>query len=297
MKRREALHLIGLAGTALLLPQMSFASLFKGTENNPTWENAWKNLGKFAAKRYQFRYIEPVNKLPKVFIYGDSISIGYTEYVRQSFIGKACVYRLHENGSSSNDFISKMETLRKGMFKPFLKEGWDFEWDLIHFNVGLHDLKYIANGKLDKVNGEQVTSLEKYEENLIKIIEYLTSTYPKAKLVFATTTPVPDGEPGRFKGDEVIYNKIALNVLEKYKDIVINDLYSFSLGIIEKYGEGEGNVHYAPQGQRLQGIEIADIIGKDLDIIPDDCPSTDSVLKELKQYEIKTGNKQNAVIH
>jgi hypothetical protein len=35
------------------------------------------------------------------------------------------------------------------MFHPYYDEGWDFEWDLIHFNVGLHNLKYIVDGKLD----------------------------------------------------------------------------------------------------------------------------------------------------
>jgi len=66
-------------------------------------------MSKFTAKRYQFRYIEPVKDLSKVFIYGDSISIGYTEYARASLEDLACVYRLHVNGGSSNDFIAKME--------------------------------------------------------------------------------------------------------------------------------------------------------------------------------------------
>jgi hypothetical protein len=297
MKRREMLQLMGLAGTALLLPKTAIAGLLKSDNNTAIWEKAWSNLGKFAANRYQFRYIEPVENLPKVFIYGDSISIGYTEYARQSLLGKACVYRLHENGGASNEFIGKMETLRKGMFKPFFEGGWDFDWDLIHFNVGLHDLKYTVNGKLDKVNGKQNTSPEKYEENLIKIIEYLTSTYPKAKLVFATTTPVPKEEPGRFAGDEVRYNKIALNVLKKYKCIAINDLHSFSLPIIQKYSEGVGNVHYSPEGQRLQGMEVASVIAKQLGITPVACPPVESVLNELRLYESKTGNKQDAIIH
>jgi hypothetical protein len=297
MKRREMLQLMGLAGTALLLPKTLIAGVLKTDGNTAIWEKAWCNLGKFAANRYQFRYIEPVENLPKVFIYGDSISIGYTEYVRKSFSGKACVYRLYENGSSSNEFIAKMEKLRKGMFKPSFKDGWDFQWDLIHFNVGLHDLKYILNGKLDKENGQQVTSLEKYEENLIEIIEYLRTNYPKAKLVFATTTPVPEGEAGRFVGDEVKYNKVACEVLKRYKFVVINDLYSFSLPLIQQYGEGKGNVHYVPEGQRLQGIEVAGVIGEQLGITPVTCPPVEVVLQELKAYESKTGNKQNAVIH
>lgn len=297
MERRKALKLVGLAGTAALFPQMYLKAAMPAAENNPIWENAWKNLGKFNAQRYQFRYVEPVKKLPKVFIYGDSISIGYTEYVRQSLLGKACVYRLHENGGASKDFISKMETFRKGMFQPFLEGGWDFEWDIIHFNVGLHDLKYLFNGKLNKVKGEQNVTLKEYKENIAKIIDYLQSTYPKAKLIFATTTPVPEGEPGRIKGDEVKYNNMALSELKKHSNIIINDLYTFSQAIIEKYAEGPGNVHYTPTGQRLQGIEVARVIAKELDVIPNPCPSVESILLEFKQYEKKTGNKQTVIIH
>jgi len=49
-------------------------------------------------------------------MYVDSISIGYTEYTRDTLDGKACEYRLQENGGRRNDFIRKMETLRKIMF-------------------------------------------------------------------------------------------------------------------------------------------------------------------------------------
>ena len=296
INRRSFFKTLGVLGGTALLTKNAWAKLLPVDDANQYMEAAWKKLGKMT-QRYQFRYIEPVANLPKVFIYGDSISIGYTEYVRQSLTGEACVYRLHENGSASTEFIPKMEAFRKGMFQPDLKNGWDFEWDVIHFNVGLHDLKYLFNNKLDKVNGTQVSSLESYAKNLNEIIKYLKSTYPKAKLIFATTTPVPEGEPGRFAGDEVRFNETARKVLENHQDILINDLCQFSVPLIEKYSEGLGNVHYKPEGSRLQGIEVAGVIAGVLGIEPHECPSAATIVEEMNAYGKATGQKQNAIIH
>ncbi len=283
MNRRESLKILGTVGLAALLPARLYSNaLFKGCE---ACRQAWRNLGRFASERYQFRYIEPVEGLPNVFIYGDSISIGYTEYVRASLEGKASVYRLHENGGSSHDFIQKMETLRKAMFQPDLLQGWDFIWDVIHFNVGLHDLKYVVNGKLDKEHGKQVSSLETYGDNLRSIITYLKSNYPEAKLIFATTTPVPEGELGRFAGDAKRYNRVAMKVLKEHKDIVINDLYKFSLPVLENYAVRPGNVHFKPEGSRLQGIRVAEIIARELKIKPVDCPSVNVIAERSGLYE------------
>lgn len=144
ISRRKALNIIGILSFSIILPsELISRTITRGCD---ACIEAWKSLGKFTLKRYPFRYIEPIKDLPKVFIYGDSISIGYTEYTRASLDGIACVYRLHENGGSSKDFIRKMETFRTTMFKPELELGWDFEWDVIHFNVGLHDLKYVLKG-------------------------------------------------------------------------------------------------------------------------------------------------------
>jgi hypothetical protein len=285
ISRRKTLQIIGSAVLASFVPFKTIGRTLSVACTK--CEEVWRSLSKFNATRYQFRYIEPKADLPKVFIYGDSISIGYTEYVRTSLEGKACVYRLQENGGSSNDFIPRMETLRKAMFQPDLPDGWDFEWDVIHFNVGLHDLKYLDNKKLNKETGEQVSSLERYENNLEEIIKYLKTTYPKAKLICATTTPVPEGEPGRFAGDEKRYNKVLERVLKRHKDITMNDLCSFSIPLLEKYAAGPGNVHYKPEGSRFQGIEVAKIIAETLGIKSVDCPSTELVLKRFKQFENK----------
>ena len=62
------------------------------------------------------------------------------------------------------------------------------EFPVIHFNAGLHDLKYLLNGKKDAVKGTQMISIGDYKNNLHSIIRYLQEMTPDARLVFATTT-------------------------------------------------------------------------------------------------------------
>ncbi|MCG9792338.1 SGNH/GDSL hydrolase family protein [Flavobacterium algicola] len=281
--RRKFIKTISILGLVPFIPIDLLGATNLGSCN--VCKEAWNGLSKMNETRYQFRYIEP-SSLPNVFLYGDSISIGYTEYVRASLKGKANVMRLHVNGGSSHDLFLKMEAFRKAMFQPDLKGGWNFEWDVIHFNVGLHDLKYVANKvDLDKVNGKLVSTLAVYENKLRENIKYLKTTYPNAKLIFATTTVVPDGEPGRFKDGELKYNEVALKVLKEYPEIRVNNLHDLSIPIIKKYQDKLGSVHYLPEGYRLLGIEVAKQIAKVLDVPTVECPSAAVIEKEFKEYE------------
>ena len=61
-------------------------------------EDAWTTLvGKKFAKRPAFSFVKGDPELPNILIYGDSISMGYTQRVRENLKGKANVYRIHCN--------------------------------------------------------------------------------------------------------------------------------------------------------------------------------------------------------
>ncbi|MFZ9091927.1 MAG: SGNH/GDSL hydrolase family protein, partial [Planctomycetaceae bacterium] len=133
--------------------------------------------------------------LPRVLLIGDSISIGYTVPVRTLLQGKANVHRPLTNCGPTSKGLAEIE--------QWLGDG---KWDLIHFNWGLHDLKYLGpnGGNLadpaatDSV--QQVPPAE-YEKNLRLLVERLKKT--GAKLVWRTTTPVPKGARGRIVGASV----------------------------------------------------------------------------------------------
>ena len=141
-----------------------------------------------------------------------------------------------------------------------MKDHWDFSWDVIHFNVGLHDLKYVEGGKLDKGKGEQVSTMAEYGENLRRSIAYFQRIAPDATLIFATTTPVPSGEPGRHVIDAIRYNRVALNALKDYPEIVVNDLYNLTLPNQPQWWTKPGNVHFNATGYTTQGKQVAQFV-------------------------------------
>ncbi|MGJ8691845.1 MAG: SGNH/GDSL hydrolase family protein [Thalassotalea sp.] len=228
---------------------------------NRTAKEAWEKLvGEKFSRRPEFKFIQNNPSKPNVLLYGDSISIHYTEQVRENLDNKANVYRLFRNGSDSGGFIQKMEKMLSVMQNVELQDHWTFNWDVIHFNVGLHDLKYVKAGKLDKTNGQLVASTEDYKTNLRHIVVYLKKLAPQATLIFATTTPVPEGEKGRIAGDAIKYNMAAFEVLKDFPEVQINDLYQLTKPNHAQWWIKSGDVHYNQQGTKAQAKQVSSVI-------------------------------------
>ena len=96
--------------------------------------------------RSEFRPIVDRAELPRVLLLGDSISIGYTLGVRQQLQGEANVHRAAENCGPTTRGLKQLE-----------KWIGQKQWDVIHFNFGLHDLKYMnQDGNLTKTETGRV---------------------------------------------------------------------------------------------------------------------------------------------
>jgi lysophospholipase L1-like esterase len=198
--------------------------------------------------------------LPNVLIIGDSISIGYTPFVKKDLEGIANVYRpLYENGKNENcqGTTYGLQNIDKwiGMKK----------WDLIHFNFGLHDLKHVdpVTGKnSDNPKDPYQANLKQYKKNLFEIVKKLKNT--NSNLVFATTTPYPDNLKGSMRdpGLSKKYNKVAIKVMKK-NNILINDLYGFVLPKMEDLQIPQ-NVHFTETGSETIGKEVAQFIRNQL---------------------------------
>ncbi|MCA9072115.1 MAG: SGNH/GDSL hydrolase family protein, partial [Planctomycetaceae bacterium] len=138
--------------------------------------------------------------------------------------------------------------------------------DVIHFNWGLWDLCYRnpeskTQGHRDKVNGKLTHTPEQYRENLEKIVSILEKT--NAKLIWASTTPVPDDEAGRKVGDDAVYNRVATEVMKKH-NIPINDLHTLMVPKMKTLTTAPGNVHFTPEGYQLLAKQVASEIEKRL---------------------------------
>ncbi|MEM6278989.1 MAG: SGNH/GDSL hydrolase family protein [Verrucomicrobiota bacterium] len=195
-----------------------------------------------------------VESLPRVLLIGDSISIGYTVAVQEMMKGKANVHRPLTNcGPTTKGVESLDEWLETG--------GADKNWDVIHFNWGLHDLKYMGpNGENladpSAETSKPQVSQENYKENLKKLVARLQET--GATLIWRNTTPVPEGAAGRVMGDSVVYNDIAAGVMEE-AGVQIHDLYTFAKER-ESAIQREANVHYTPEGSEALATDVVRVI-------------------------------------
>ena len=232
-----------------------------------TWKNS-SDVSSLAGKEVRLRFVlhdgdifsyqfadqaAKPGDLPRVLIIGDSMSIGYTPYVEKTMTGEAVVVHHPGNGRHSGHGLEMIEN-------------WlgDTPWDVIHFNWGLHDLCYrhpdpAKPDSRDKVNGRLQTSLEQYEKNLEQLVQRLEKT--GAALIWASTTRVPEGEPGRIAGDELRYNAVAEKIMKQH-GIPINDLHAASLTFGPELFKNAGDVHYTPAGSEGLGTLVAEAIRK-----------------------------------
>ena len=185
-----------------------------------------------AAKRAANPAFAPIRDepgLPRVLILGDSISIGYTLDVRRELSGKANVHRAAANCGPTSRGVASLD--------DWLGDG---RWDVIHFNFGLHDLVYHdEQGKnIAPDRGRLQVPLDQYEKNLNTIVARLKKT--GATLIFATTTPVPTGEPQRKPDDLQAYNAVALKVMRQ-QGVAVDDLYTFIAPQFDKVTLKPGN--------------------------------------------------------
>lgn len=191
--------------------------------------------------------------LPKVVLLGDSIRAGYKDTVIKALAGKAVVWTPKENCKSS---VYIRENLAKWM------EGQNP--DVIHINAGLHDL--VLTGP-----ETNFTEIGKYGENIRAIIDELKKKYPKAKIIWATTTPVFDelNEKSRKSGTAdgkriawrenaqvVRFNAAAAEAL-KGRDVVVDDLYTLVKDMNDQDLYIDDGVHYSMYGREFLGDAVA----------------------------------------
>lgn len=199
----------------------------------------------------------PDPALPNVLILGDSISVGYTLGVRARLAGRANVFRPLQADSSGPENCQGTTHGAKRI------DHWlaGRKWDVIHFNWGLHDLKYVG-GEGDAIaavgaeGSRQQVPIDQYEANLAKLVERLKKT--GAKLIWCATTPVPEGARGRVPGDEVRYNEAAARVM-KEAGLPTDDLYAFALPKLDTI-QNKADVHFTPQGSRQLAKTVGEAI-------------------------------------
>ena len=201
--------------------------------------------------------------LPNILILGDSISIGYTPPLTRLLEGRAVV--VHNPGNAAH--------ARNGAEKI---DAWigTSKWDVIHFNHGLHDLKYVTDqgsNSTSRTAGHRQVDLPEYAACLETMVLRMKQT--GAKLIFATTTPFPEGtKPVRVPADCALYNEAALAVMKKH-GVAINDLCAYAAPHLATW-QRPVNVHFVEEGSNQLALEVARQIWKALGRDPAELPKT-----------------------
>ena len=184
--------------------------------------------------------------LPDVLIIGDSISMGYAPFVKEILTGKALVSRPEGN----------CEGTTKGVLNI---DEWlgNKKWDIIHFNFGLHDLKHVntkTGASSNNPEDPRQADIKQYSKNLRIIVRRLKAT--GAKLIFATTTPVPKKSSPYREPEQVLnYNKAALKIMKK-EAIPVDDLFNFTLPLVKEI-QLPDNVHFTLEGYRKLAEKVS----------------------------------------
>lgn len=190
---------------------------------------------------------------PSVILIGDSICMGYRPEVQKRLADKVEILGIIGNGGDSGHVLENIE-----------------EWminrdaDMIHFNCGLHDLKF----ERDEKTYQQ--PIRVYETNLREIIVRLQKE-SRAKLAWATTTPVIDHRHNAVKGfdrylrDVQAYNQMATAIM-KEAEIPVDDLYNaiWSDDVEECLG-GDG-VHMTQHGNNILIDAVCSFVLKELEV-------------------------------
>jgi len=172
---------------------------------------------------------------PRVLLIGDSISIGYTPATVKLLEGVARVTHHPGNAQHTRNGLEKL--------KEWLTGG---PYEVIHFNWGLWDLR----------NGGTAVPVDEYEKNLREIVRQLKAT--NAKLIWASTTPVPEGAAGRTNKEVLAYNAAAKKIMEENK-IPCDDLYAFAQPRLDKIQQAK-NVHFTKDGSEVLAKQVAESI-------------------------------------
>ena len=125
--------------------------------------------------------------MKNIVLLGDSIRMGYDKYVKEALSDVANVYYPNDNCAFA------VHTLRYA-HEWKSKGGWPDDVDLVHWNAGLWDA-------LELFGDEPLTSLSYYGEAIARIERRLRMLFPKAKFVFATSTPVLEENVQRISED------------------------------------------------------------------------------------------------
>ncbi len=197
--------------------------------------------------------------MKRVLLLGDSIRMGYDDYVKEELSGECeVIYDPDDNGRFSSYTLWQLNQ----MFRHFGK------FDLVHWNNGYWDMN------IESPMLEPMHPTPEYLHFMRRIIAEIRKN--GAKPVFATTTPILS--PGAaaditgtgalsisYDNDWVLNYNEAAKALCRAENVPVNDLYALCAKDSHAY-KCEDLLHLTEEGYRVCAKQIAGFIRAELSI-------------------------------
>ena len=187
--------------------------------------------------------------MKKVFLLGDSIRMGYDEFVRELLEDTAEVFYPEDNGRFAGYTYINIPLWKNLAGDPG-------EVNVVHWNCGHWDCAHFFK------DTEPYSTVEEYTVWLRRVHDCIRRSFPNAKVIFATTTGVA---PGRYEqmasprsNEEIAaYNTAACQVMAEL-GVPVNDLAALAAGFpLDCFAD---EVHFTTAGYRLLAERVADKI-------------------------------------
>jgi lysophospholipase L1-like esterase len=114
----------------------------------------------------------------------------------------------------------------------------DGKWDIIHFNFGIHD---------------RATPLADYTTRLEQLIKRMQQT--GTKLVWASTTPIPD-VADKYSAESIVDRNAAAAILMEKHGVDIDDLFT-AITLRQAELQNPNDVHFTGPGNEILGQQVA----------------------------------------
>jgi acyl-CoA thioesterase-1 len=166
---------------------------------------------------------------------GDSVSRGYTLAVRKALSGKANVHRAPANCGPTASGIKNIDAW-------LADHPGGEKWEVIHFNFGIHD---------------RGTPVADYTARLEQLVQRMKQT--GAKLVWASTTPIPDNPEQKQTAASIVERNAAAAELMQKQGVAIDDLFGFITPRLAEMQRPK-DVHFKDEGYELLGQQVAESV-------------------------------------
>jgi hypothetical protein len=186
---------------------------------------------KIANRSNAWDFVADDPQLPRILLIGDSVSRGYTQAARKALSGRANVHRAPANCGPTASGLKNIEV--------WLGDG---NWKVIHFNFGIHDRN---------------TPLEDYTKRLEELVIRMQKT--GARLVWASTTPIPDDAGKKQTAASVIERNAAAASLMQKHGIAVDDLFNAVTPHLSDM-QNPNDVHFNEKGYQYLGEKVAEAV-------------------------------------